>query len=62
MPAISQYMNNNQHDALYIFSLLSYHTSKVESTQKYNKHHLPRIYILPPDDGLLMHPKHVEVW
>jgi hypothetical protein len=32
------------------------------STQKYNKYHLPHIHILPPDDGLLMCPKHVEVW
>jgi hypothetical protein len=23
--------------------------------------HVPRIYILPPDDGLQMCPKHVEV-
>jgi hypothetical protein len=28
-----------------------------------NEHyHLPHIYILPPDDGLLIRPKHVEVW
>jgi hypothetical protein len=26
-PCISNYVNNNQHDALFIFSLLSYHTS-----------------------------------
>jgi hypothetical protein len=26
-----------------------------------NKYHLPHIYILPPDDGLLLRPKHVEV-
>jgi hypothetical protein len=25
------------------------------------KYHLPHIYILPPDDGLQMGPKHVEV-
>jgi hypothetical protein len=31
-------------------------------TQKYNKYHLPHIYILPPDDGLLIHPKCIEVW
>jgi hypothetical protein len=60
-------MNNNQHDALFIFSLLSYHTSAGgqahwQSTQKYNKYHLPHTYILAPDDGLLMRPKHVEMW
>jgi hypothetical protein len=33
-----------------------------QSTQKYNKYHLPHIYILPPDDGLLIRSKHVEVW
>jgi hypothetical protein len=24
-------------------------------------YHLPHIHILPPDDRLLIHPKHVEV-
>jgi hypothetical protein len=28
---------------------------------KYNSYHLTHIYILPPDAGLLMSPKHVEV-
>jgi hypothetical protein len=27
LPCILNYMNNNQHDALFIFSLLSYHTA-----------------------------------
>jgi hypothetical protein len=31
-------------------------------TVKYNQYNLPHIYILPPDDGLLIRPKHVEVW
>jgi hypothetical protein len=25
-------------------------------------YHLLHIYVLPPDDGLKMGPKHVEVW
>jgi hypothetical protein len=33
-----------------------------QSTQKYNKYHLPHINILPPEDGRLIRPKHVEVW
>jgi hypothetical protein len=33
-----------------------------QSTQNYNKYHFPHIYIIPPDDGLLIRPKHVEVW
>jgi hypothetical protein len=96
-PCISNYMNNNQLDALFTFSLLSYHSSTCfshisspssggrmyicgkwyllycwvdchgpgqacwQSTQKYNKYHLPHIYIPPPDDGLLIHLKHVQV-
>jgi hypothetical protein len=100
-PCISNYMNNNEHDALFIFSLLSYRTCTcfgsisspspwgrmyirvcgkwylvyfwddiswlgwnrlIVSSQKYNKYHLPHIYILHPDDGLLMRPKYVDVW
>jgi hypothetical protein len=30
-------------------------------TQKDSRCHLLHIYILPPDDGLLIRPKHVEV-
>jgi hypothetical protein len=43
---------------------LQFHSSQAgwQSSQKYNTHHLPHIYILPPDDGLLMHLKHAEVW
>jgi hypothetical protein len=35
-----------------------------QSTYKYNKYHLQHIYIyiLPPEDALLISPKHVEVW
>jgi hypothetical protein len=33
----------------------------VSGPVQYNKHHLPHIYILPPDDGLLIRPKHVEM-
>jgi hypothetical protein len=32
-----------------------------ESTVQYNKYHLPHIYILPSDDGLLIRLKNVEV-
>jgi hypothetical protein len=80
-PCILNYMNDNKHDALFIFSLLSYHTSTVSDvsaahlqeaeciylangtcyTVQCNKCHLPHIYILPPEDGLLIRPKHVEV-
>jgi hypothetical protein len=28
-------------------------------TVQYNKYHFPHICILPPDEGLLKHPKHV---
>jgi hypothetical protein len=66
------YMNNNQHDTMFIFSLLSYHTSTcfgcISSPSSGGRiyvcgkwYHLPHIYILPPDDGLLICPKHVEV-
>jgi hypothetical protein len=37
------------------------HTVQLTVNQKYNKYHLPHIHILPPDDGLLIRPKHVEV-
>jgi hypothetical protein len=33
-----------------------------QSTVEYSKYHLPHTYILPPDDGLLISPKDVEVW
>jgi hypothetical protein len=89
-PNILNYMNNNQHGALFIFSLLSYYTStrfgRIDGPSsggrmyicgklyllyctvdcqrawpQYNKYHLPHVYILLPDDGLLIRPKHVEV-
>jgi hypothetical protein len=63
-PRVSNYLNNNQHDALFIFSWLSYHTctcfgrGRGQSAQQYNKYHLYiYIYILPPDDGLMIRPK-----
>jgi hypothetical protein len=63
-------MINNQLDALFILSLLSYHTSTrfgrirnpISGGGMYNKYNLPDIYILPSDDELLIRPKHVEVW
>jgi hypothetical protein len=33
-----------------------------QATYKKNKYNLPRIHLLPPDDGLKMGPKHVEAW
>jgi hypothetical protein len=30
LPCILNYMNNNQHDALFIFSVLTYHASTVD--------------------------------
>jgi hypothetical protein len=33
-----------------------------QSPQKYNKYNLSHVYILPPDDGLLIRSKYVEVW
>jgi hypothetical protein len=45
------------------YTSLEFHSSQArwQSTQKYNKYHSPHIYILPPDDGLSIRPKHVEV-
>jgi hypothetical protein len=63
---------NNQIKALFFLSLMSYHTSTCQftvsrpgqahwqSTQQYNKYHLPHIHILPPDDGLLICLTHIE--
>jgi hypothetical protein len=99
-PCIMNCMNNNQLDALFIFSLLSYHTStcfgRINSPSSggrmyiyiyiYGKWYLLYFWIgcqrtwvdsqlnsitstiyhlfihLPLDDGLLIRPKHVEVW
>jgi hypothetical protein len=53
-------MNNNQDDAVFIFGLLSCRPADSQLIN-INKYHLPHIYVLPPDDGLLIRPKHVEV-
>jgi hypothetical protein len=36
--------------------------SSVGAWMERNKYHLPHIDILPPDDGLQISLKHVEVW
>jgi hypothetical protein len=69
------YMYNNQIYAQFILSLLGYHTctcfGRINSPSAefrlsaglggMDKYHLPHIYIIPPDDGLLILPIHVEV-
>jgi hypothetical protein len=68
----------NQHDALFVFTLLSYHTSTcfgpiIKRQNVYmGKWYLldlevkqipfTNIYILRPNNGLQMGPKHVELW
>jgi hypothetical protein len=58
----------NHHDALFILTSFSGHgwkgtfhpgppTDDLEEKQYY----LPHIHLLPPDDGLQMGPKHVEM-
>jgi hypothetical protein len=52
--------NESQIDALFNFSLFPFQTGK-QSTRKYNTYKLLYIYNIPPDDGLQICPKHVEV-
>jgi hypothetical protein len=49
--------NKNQFDALIVLSLLA----NRQSTKQHNTYQLFYIYSIPPDDGLNIWPKHVEV-
>jgi hypothetical protein len=55
MPVYPQFIELSH---LYMFLAIS---NPISGGGMSNKHHLPHIYILPPDDGLLICPKHVEV-